>query len=244
MQIDRGDEGAQPNPDWTAHFFEMSHCEIDDYIGSHADCGPMRRDQVVAILQHLPPPPAGWISFPSVLDEHAGTVARWDADVARGAVPAHPKPDEVAAWCDHVGVNLPETFVQRLQKNQTKPTRVRQAVKPVKYASWIPLGQPKTTCAPQPKKRGRPRSPINREYELVDSATEIMLEAAHQGTTKSIPDIARILHQQPAFNRWSHARIVRRLNGQLPWETARIIAAKARTSVASARPKTATVYRH
>jgi hypothetical protein len=227
--IDRGDAGATPDPDWSSRFINKDHAQIDEYIASHAAYGPLRSDQVTAILQHLPPPQAGWDTFPGVLDEYAGAISRWKTDVARGATPPNPTPSELAAWCDNVGAELPRAFVTRLRTEKSKHKRVKQAPKRIDYPSWVPLAQPQAPKADPTKKRGRPKLDPDLTGQLVSDAKQIQDAAAKAGNEKTISEIAKVLVKHVDYSHWAKTTIERKLNGQTSWAKNRSIAGRERT---------------
>jgi hypothetical protein len=226
MQADRGNNGSEPDPDWMKRLSTWEPEKIEGYIGSFASFGPLNRDQVVSLLQHLPPPAAGWGRMSYVLEEYLGAVQRWDMDVARGVVPANPKPNELAAWCDHFSIELPEAFVQGLQACCPEIAWVPQAVEPVPYPNWAPLGQPLPEKAPPKERRGRPkRSTFDREL-VIEKGAEILLDAARAGEQLTIQRVALALWRSPENEFRDPKTICRILNGKLPWDLARQILAK------------------
>lgn len=217
MVVDRGDISALPDPDWSSRTATWGHKQVDDYIASHALAGPLRRDQIKALLQHLPPPPAGWDAFPGVLEEYAPTIARWDADVERGAVPANPMPHEFAAWCDHMRIDLPRAFVDGLCDSGAAPTRAPQSATKIAYPPWVPITHALAAQEPPKPRRGRPKGSGALTENLVREARKLLDANANKGIFTTIPELAKDLKAMPEFARLDKATIQRKLNGKLAW---------------------------
>jgi hypothetical protein len=138
-------------------------------------------------------------------------------DVARGATPLNPTPNELAAWCDCVGAELPRAFVTRLREEKPKQKRKSQAIKRIPYPSWLPQALALPSQPIHKKKSGRPRLNSSLADQLVNDAKHIQERAAKTGTDKTIPEIAKELGKRAEYCHWETSTIERKLNGQIPW---------------------------
>lgn len=228
-QLDRGDMGAIPDPDWSQKMGQLSHHAVDAYIASFGRSGPLSTDQAIALMQHLPPPPSGYDRDTSVLEQYVGPVSRWKSDVARGVAPSNPTPNELAAWCDHMGIDLPQSFVNEVSADSPKNKRPQQAAQLVPFPSWLPQ-LPSQSAAPLRKRgRGRPKSPINRDQQLVDAGNELQKTEARSGRRLTTPAVAAELCKRPEFAHMSQSTVTRKLNGKLAKQSVNELVGRSRT---------------
>lgn len=98
-----GDLGCAPDAEWSERWICFSAREQDEYMASVAWWGPLSLAQMEYLIQGLLPPPKGWLTPPTYLDEFAPLIQRLRQDIQRGAFPKAATADELAGWCDLIG---------------------------------------------------------------------------------------------------------------------------------------------
>lgn len=208
---------------------------LDAYFAEVAYWGPLTFEQMVVLLQHLPPPPKGWSMYSTwtpdspCLAEHAAVVDRFLADVERGAFPKAATADELAAWCDKVGASLPEPLVAALRDKADAAagnTSVKQSTIDIEIPTWAPLAKPAAQEETSKRRqRGRPQKMPEGGLQLINAAERVLLDAASQGKHLTLDEVARAVKRMPIASGMTEDNIVRRLKGKLPIKTARQVAA-------------------
>jgi hypothetical protein len=233
----RGDIGAVPRPLWSDRWTQWTNAAKDDYFRQVAGLGPLRRDQVRALLQGHPPPPRSWPDSEFALDEHCASLDRFDEDVKRGAVSARPTPRELAAWADALGVDLPDALVTELAATAveapTRPTTATQGIS-TPIPGWVPTGlvnAPDNSLDPGNRKRGRPKTSAAEQERLLEVARSVMLEEAYAGQTPSLKGVVRQLQRRPEYRHKLPETIKRCLAGELELDSAKQLAAQRRAEL-------------
>lgn len=226
--VDRGDNGAVPDPSWESHWSTWSPQAIQARIAEAASYGVMSAVQVRALLQHLPPPHRGADPTNTVLAEYQPAVRRYEQDAANGRVPECPTPQELAAWADAMGEELPEAFLEALEVQAIKVGQSRVGAAPmgppVTLPPWAGCLPAPSNAAPKRPKVGRPRTAAPATQAIIEAARKVLVEEAAKGNRIATTDIAKRLQGKPVAGDRTAATIKRLLNGKLDLEKARRVA--------------------
>jgi hypothetical protein len=228
-----GRKGTIPEALWSTKWGGWSHKRQDEYFASVATWGPLSIEQCCLLLQGQPPMPSGWDELVSCLGEYESLVARFKADVKRGALAPNPTADELAAWCDCMHAQLPVALVLALREKsagELPPTMAPQSSKPLVLASWIPLNLSETPN-PTPSKpvRGRPSTAKPTYDAMVREGKEVLMASAKQGDDMKLGDIAEHIIEKGLAPGMQKSSIVSRLKSKLPFEKAQMTAAMAKS---------------
>lgn len=229
---DRGDMGAVADPQWSDRWSRWAPAKRDEYIASSARWTHLDAEQATHLIQGLPPRPHGYLPTTTCLAEGDATCTRLVQDIARGALPKAMTPSELAAWCDHQRVGLPEAFVAELavveQELRQSPPRPQTTTSPITVPPWAPLPVAQPASHAQPRTRGRPATRGGDYAACVAGGKKIVMDEARNGRKLSLGQVAAKLAQSPAGAGMSVENIKRRLKGQLPLKAASELASRTR----------------
>lgn len=229
--------GAVPRPLWSALWTKWNDSAIEAYFRQVAGWGPLRRDQVRALLQGHPPPPRNWPDRDFTLVEHCAAMDRFDEDVRRGAVSARPTPRELVAWAAALEVELPDALVKEIGATALEaPTPVTAAAhgSVTTYPVWAPAGLGNVSVhplGPARRKRGRPKTDPAERDRLLEVARETMWAEAYAGQTPSLVGLVERIARRPEYRHKSLERIERCLSGALELDSAKQLAAQRRAEL-------------
>lgn len=201
----------------------------DRHLASVAHWGPLGITQMEHLIQGLLPPHNTWLAEDTCMTEFEPMIARLRQDIERRAFPQAPTPNEFAAWCDQMGVALPEPLVQELKNVAMAPPAqpVPQSTIAIVIPAWVPNslfgGQP---TRPKKKPRGRPSTGQANCGVLIKEGQRILMDAARAGQKMTIREVAKALQEIACGQGMSTANIERRMKGQLPTDQAKATAGK------------------
>ena len=207
----------------------FSVAERDRHLASVAHWGPLDLAQMEHLIQGLLPPFNTWLTESTCMTEFKPMITRLRQDIERGVFSKAPTTNEFAAWCDHMGVVLPEPLVQELKDvaMAPHPQPAPQSTTAIVIPAWVPNSL--FGCKPtRPKKisRGRPPTAQANYGVLIREGQRILMEAARTGQRMTLPEVARALQGIPCGQGLSTDNIERRLKGKLPIDQARATAGK------------------
>jgi len=226
-----GDLGAIADASWSERWMCWDRQAQDAYLASVADWGPLHLEQMEHLIQGLLPPTYGWLCLPTVLSEFQPLIFRLRQDIDRGVMSKAPTPNEFAAWCDQMGVELPAPFVQALLAASSvpaAPTSALQSTASMVLPGWAAMlggtsKQPKPRSLP---KRGRPPTTEPTNDVLCKDGRRILMDAARRGEVMTLRDVAAQLQATPSGHGKQIDNIERRIKGALPIQQAKATATK------------------
>lgn len=224
-----GNLGEVADASWTEKWMNFSLADRDKYLSSVAHWGPLGIAQMEHLIQGLLPSPNTWLAESTYMTEFEPMITRLRQDIERGVFPKAPTANEFAAWCDQMGVALPEPLVQELKNVAMAPPAqlVPQSTTKINIPAWVPNSL--FGCKPtQPKMKPRGRPPITQANNrvLVQEGQQILMAAARESQKMTIQEVAKVLRGLPCGQGMSIANIERRIKGELPIDQARATAGK------------------
>lgn len=229
---DRGDMGAVADPQWSDRWGRWALDKREQYLASAARWPHLNAEQAAHLIQGLPPPPPGYLPGATRLAEGDATCTRLDQDIARGALPKAMTPGELAAWCDHHHVGLPEAFVAELaqaeQELRHSPPMPQTTIVTIAVPPWAPLPLAPPMRPTKGRTRGRPATRAGDYAAWVAEGKKILMDAAGNGCKLTVAQVAAQVAQTPAGAGLGKENIERQLKGKLPLELAKELAARAR----------------
>jgi hypothetical protein len=234
--LDRGDNGAVPDPSWEGHWATWSNEAIQTHIAGAARYGVLSKVQIDALLQGLPPPSVGAEPTVCVLAECEAIVRRFWEDVARGHVSGTPTPRELAAWANARGHGLPDPFLVSLADQGQPPDAPDRGEAPgggsIALPIWVPLVLSDEPPELPPRKVGRPRTAQAVRQALVLEGRRILNAAAGGGRYLPLISVAQELEGTLVAGGKSVTGIKRVLSGKLD-----VKAAKAKAAAVTVRAR-------
>ena len=223
--LDRGDQGAVPDPSWEEHWSTWQPEAIQRRIAETASYGILGRVQVEAILQGLPPPNRGADATNTVLAEFQDVVDRFRQDVTRGCISRTPTPQELVAWANAMGHDLSQPFLSAIEAQAVKVGAPRVGTAPggvaVTLPPWVPNQLGSSVAAPKKRKVGRPTTANAATQALVEAARDILSAESAQGRQISLLNIGKRLQGTPCAGPRGATTIQRILNNKLDTKKAK-----------------------
>lgn len=224
-----GNLGAVADASWAEKWMRFSLADRDRHLASVAHWGPLDLVQMEHLIQGLLPPFNTWLAESTCMTEFMPMITRLRQDIERRAFPQAPTPNEFAAWCDQMGVALPEPLVQGLQNlAMASPAQpVPQSTIAIIIPAWVPNSL--FGCKPTRRKkkpRGRPSTGQANCGVLIQEGQRILMDAARAGQKMTIREVAKALQELPCGQDMSTENIERRIKGKLPIAQARATAGK------------------
>jgi len=226
-----GNLGAISDASWAERWMCWGRQAQDTYMADVASWGPLYLEQMEHLIQGLLPPTASWLCPPTALAEFQPLIIRLRQDIDRGVLPQAPKPNEFAAWCDQMDIELPTPFVKAIHtKALVPPTPASSPQSTVSIilppwaamlGSGVKLSKPRS-----PLKRGRPPATEPTNAVLQKDGRRILMDAARTGEVLSVREVAEQLQPTPSGQGKSIDNIERRLKGALPIPQAKATATK------------------
>lgn len=237
-----GSLGAIADASWAERWMCWDRPAQDAYMADAAAWKLLHLEQMEHLIQGLLPPTSSWLCPPTALTEYQPFIFRLRQDIDRGAMPKAPTPNEFAAWCDQMGVELPTPFVDALQKAAMvapAPVSSPQSTTSIVLPGWAAmLGSGVKQSKPRsPPKRGRPPATEPTNAVLRKDGRRILMDAAHNGKVLTVRDVAGQLLTTPAGQGKSVDNIERRLKGELPIPQAKATATKYQLAETQRRQK-------
>ena len=224
-----GNKGAIPDASWTEQWMRFSPAMRNDYLASVAHWGPLGIVQLECLIQGLLPPPHTWLSTCTCMAEYEPLIKRLRQDIQREVLADAPTADEFAAWCDQMGVTLPDPLVQEIRKIALTPllrSATPHSTQVIVVPAWAPIVIKNVDPPSGKKPKGRPSTGAAKYEVLVRDAHAMLMGAAQAGRKMTIPEIAEKLQRTPCGEGMEIDSIVRRLKGKLPVTQARATATR------------------
>lgn len=229
-----GNDGADPDPQWSGQWSRWSRAARDDYLAKVPRLGPLKFAQMADILQGLPPRPSGWEAITTCTEEAYGAVARLRWEIERGRIAPSLTPSELRAWCEANHVEVPEVLSSMPASERDAGVAaggVQTAIdvgEEISFPAWVAItpDHQKKTSPVNKRVAGRPATAAQRNSRVVQAATDFVISEAQQGRTPHLADVAT--HVESIAAGMSSEDIKRRLKGKLPLNQAKQIAHQAR----------------
>lgn len=238
-----GNLDAISDASWEARWMRWDKPAQDAYLATIASWGPLNFAQMSCLIQGLLPPTYEWLPLPTCMAEFIPMVTRLQQDMDRGVLSKAPTPNEFAAWCDQMNLELPGALVHAIQaaelSAQTPKPITPQSTISIVVPSWAAMLVKGTATreARSPPKRGRPRASESTNDVLRKDGAVMLMEAARTGEIMTLTAIAEQLQSTPCGQGKSIDNIARRLKGQLPTAQARATATRHRPGLLQRRVK-------
>lgn len=237
-----GSLGAIADASWAERWMCWDRKAQDAYMADVATWGPLSLEQMEHLIQGLLPPTSGWLCLPTALAEFQPVIFRLRQDIERGAISKAPTPNEFAAWCDQMRVELPAPLVNAIRaaaKIAPVLTLAQQSTTSIVLPGWAAmLGSAVKQSKPRsPPRRGRPPATEPTNAVLRKDGRRILMDAAHNGEVLTVREVAGQLQTTPAGQGKSVDNIERRLKGELPIPQAKATATKYKLAGTQRRQK-------
>lgn len=148
-----GNEGVTPDPQWSSIWAAWSYERKEAYLQAFRhQKQALSFDQIIDVLQDLPPRPPGWGRAAACLTEYSAAVDRFRFDVGQCLSPPSLKWEELRDWCHARSVALPELLIQVLGPDEASQ-RTTTPIPTEKLAPWIPSQAIASTVKKKPQGR-------------------------------------------------------------------------------------------